>query len=266
MSRALAGNGADAPTGEMLRTAVLLLGFAALVGLSAGYTGGFHSLQDLANRSADPLVWSLFTQLGETPVLLSFALLFARRRPDILWALLCGALLAAATARGLKFLVDAPRPSALLLPGEFLQAGPVLRRNSFPSGHTLLAFLFAGVVFHHLRGWFLRGGLLLLAALVGFSRIAVGAHWPVDVLTGAALGLMVAVAAVLVARRFEMVLVHATARRLMPVVPLLACVATLLMPHPMMPVSVAGSILAAIVLGWYLLEPRWQGGLPVTSR
>jgi hypothetical protein len=33
---------------------------------------------------------------------------------------------------------------------------------------------------------------LLLAVLAGVSRISVGAHWPEDVLAGAALGLMIA--------------------------------------------------------------------------
>jgi membrane-associated phospholipid phosphatase len=38
----------------------------------------------------------------------------------------------------------------------------------------------------------LRISVLVLAVLAGLSRISVGAHWPEDVLAGAALGLLIA--------------------------------------------------------------------------
>jgi undecaprenyl-diphosphatase len=61
---------------------------------------------------------------------------------------------------------------------------------SFPSGHTAAAFAFATAVGHvlPLAGVPLRG----LAALVGYSRVHTGVHYPGDVIAGALIGAVVA--------------------------------------------------------------------------
>jgi membrane-associated phospholipid phosphatase len=57
--------------------------------------------------------------------------------------------------------------------------------HSFPSGHTNTAFALAIAISFLIPRW--RGGLLALASVVGFSRIAVNAHFLTDVIGGAAL-------------------------------------------------------------------------------
>lgn len=64
--------------------------------------------------------------------------------------------------------------------------------NSFPSGHAANNFAVAAVCFAFYRRW---GWLVFLpAALVSYSRIYVGAHWPLDVavscLIGAGIGFL----------------------------------------------------------------------------
>lgn len=62
--------------------------------------------------------------------------------------------------------------------------------NSFPSGHTATAFGFAGVILFA-RPW-IGIGALLLAGLVGWSSIAIGAHHPSDVTVSTIFALAVA--------------------------------------------------------------------------
>ena len=66
--------------------------------------------------------------------------------------------------------------------------------NGFPSDHATVGFAVAGTLVWW-RRWL---GLvaILAACLIAFARVFVGVHWPVDVASGAAIGLfMGAVAA-----------------------------------------------------------------------
>lgn len=92
----------------------------------------------------------------------------------------------------LKNLVARVRPYDLY---EFLI--PLVHKQkdfSFPSGHTCIAFAAAVVFFRMLKKpW---GTLLLvLAALIGLSRLYVGVHYPTDVLAGGFIGTLAAEAA-----------------------------------------------------------------------
>ncbi|APF18098.1 phosphoesterase PA-phosphatase related protein [Caldithrix abyssi DSM 13497] len=60
-------------------------------------------------------------------------------------------------------------------------------RYSFPSGHAAAAFLFARIVSFQLPELVLP--LFLIAGLIGYSRIYLRVHFPLDVLFGMLLGL-----------------------------------------------------------------------------
>ncbi|MCF6800387.1 undecaprenyl-diphosphatase [Bacillus sp. ET1] len=55
--------------------------------------------------------------------------------------------------------------------------------NSFPSDHTILFFAFCMTFFIYQKRWRYIG--IMLALVVGISRIWVGVHYPADVIVGA---------------------------------------------------------------------------------
>jgi undecaprenyl-diphosphatase len=59
---------------------------------------------------------------------------------------------------------------------------------SFPSGHTSWAFQWATATSLYAKKWYVTVPCYAYAASIGFSRMAMGVHYPSDVLAGALLG------------------------------------------------------------------------------
>ena len=126
-----------------------------------------------------------------TPILI---LIVINRLPKRVWvkAIVCGTLCLAGSgliSSAIKKSVDRPRPAALFatqtIPAVHV-VGERLSAHSFPSGHTTTAFAAALLIGMLLGGWWWLG--LILAVLVGYSRVYLGAHFPFDTLAGAMLG------------------------------------------------------------------------------
>lgn len=148
-------------------------------------------------------LWAGITLLGNGAMLFACLALAWRQRPDWLMAAFCALPFATLYARGLKTLIFSPRPAAVLPVEQLHVIGERLLNHSFPSGHTLSAFGIAAVIV--LAGKAPRSIALLAllgAMLVGLSRIAVGAHWPTDVLAGAAGGWLAGAFGVMLAQRW----------------------------------------------------------------
>ena len=62
---------------------------------------------------------------------------------------------------------------------------------SFPSGHTAASFAGAVAVFMYNKKW--GGAAILIATLIGFTRLYLYVHFPTDVLAGALIGSLCAI-------------------------------------------------------------------------
>ena len=93
-----------------------------------------------------------------------------------------------------------PRPWHALGDRVFRVVGPPDSHYTLPSGHSTYVAVLAAALWPVLA-WPARIALLAFAAGVGWSRIALGAHFPADVLTGFALGWLCVASAGPLARR-----------------------------------------------------------------
>ena len=103
-------------------------------------------------------------------------------------SLFIGLVSAGITVQVLKHLIGRARPR---LTDTSLFIGPSLEKgyDSFPSGHTTLAFCLAIILSYHLPRY--RALFYLFAVIVGLWRIEELSHFPSDVLGGAMVGTIV---------------------------------------------------------------------------
>lgn len=149
----------------------------------------FHVFNNLGPLA--PHFWSGMTSMADTYLALGLLLPFMLLRPKLAALLLLSALIATAITHTIKPILDVPRPPAVLAADAMHLIGHRLDHGSFPSGHAVTAFTLAGILIMGLRlsaGW--SALILLAASFLAVSRMAVGVHWPTDVLAGSVIGLI----------------------------------------------------------------------------
>ena len=131
-------------------------------------------------------------------IVLSLAAAIAWRRPQLFAHVTATVLLADLISLGLKELTDRPRPFFA-----HPDPAPLMRTSldlSLPSGHAATSF--AGATLLALEHRRAAVPLYVLAALIAWSRVYVGVHYPLDVVAGALLGTGVALLSTVAWRRF----------------------------------------------------------------
>jgi PAP2 superfamily. len=123
--------------------------------------------------------------LGLVWILIGAVLALLWRRPWLLARVVAAAAMADLLATLGKALVPRHRPFVH-------QLGARTSTHSFPSGHSATSFACATVLAAAAPR--LRVPLYALATLIAFSRLYNGDHYPLDVLAGSILGILVATA------------------------------------------------------------------------
>lgn len=154
---------------------VLQLDEAILLGLGRFRVAPVASLMKAFTRAGDAVTW-VFAAL----VLLGAG--GAASRPGLRLGIAAG--IAALVSQGLKRCWPRPRPTAGIAGFTALVEDP--DAFSFPSGHAATAFSVALAMAGTMPGAPAFGALALA---IGVSRVYLGAHYPLDVVAGALIGL-----------------------------------------------------------------------------
>jgi len=146
----------------------------------------------------DVFVWlTRIGTWGAVWLLLALGLAIVWRRASLLIAVALADVAADSLAGALKAATQVERPPLRYVHPKALVSLP--SGSSFPSGHTATSFACATVLsFFVPRA---APAFYLLALAIGFSRIYVGVHWPLDVLGGIVLGVAVGLAVTALLRR-----------------------------------------------------------------
>lgn len=140
-----------------------------------------------------------FTSIG---LILSIFIASIIKRSKILrksWITLAISItLVALSTQVIKSCVNRERPFKVLPSVEKLSTGG---DASFPSGHTAEAFAMASAISLLFRKRWVATVITLWAIVVAYSRIALGVHYPGDVLGGALLGVFVGSLVVVILNR-----------------------------------------------------------------
>ncbi|MBM4148765.1 MAG: phosphatase PAP2 family protein [Lentisphaerae bacterium] len=132
--------------------------------------------------------WALLTILSDGVVSFAVMLPWIRKRPRNIWAILVASIIFTIVSQFTKHMMRVPRPPRVLSPDMIHVIGPRYMGNSFPSGHASMIFTMAGVWALSSRTAWIRAAMIFFASLVALSRVAVGVHWPLDILVGGAIG------------------------------------------------------------------------------
>tara|TARA_B110000483_G_scaffold170562_1_gene201770 strand:+ start:2705 stop:3562 length:858 start_codon:yes stop_codon:yes gene_type:complete len=191
----------------------LLLSFIALTLLqkSAFSVEGYVEIQKElffylnSELSEFPSLQFNLTQLGNPLVILPLLTGFFIYVPKLWGALFTTTIISTVTSFLLKEIFDVPRPAEILDNEFFVIIGRVHNGfSSFPSGHSittftviaLLLFAFMPKEFKFKILWTIF--ILVVGLFISFSRVGVGAHFPVDVIIGSMIGYICALTGILV--------------------------------------------------------------------
>jgi len=135
----------------------------------------------------DRFMW-VITQLGNTlAAFIAAVLLYILDYRRLAIEIIFGSLTLWLFVETIKMLSDRGRPFIALDKTRII--GRREKGDSFPSGHTTQIFFLMTLIIHGFRlGIGESFALYAIAALVGFTRIYVGAHYPRDVIAGMVLG------------------------------------------------------------------------------
>jgi membrane-associated phospholipid phosphatase len=150
------------------------------------------------------------TQLGDALISLSFVTIFIVYAPKMWEALLSASIVSGLFSNVLKNLFSIPRPAQALDHHSFVIIGKTLVGfSSLPSGHSITTFTTLTVLlyaflpkkwYHKMLFYFF---ILMIGLIVVFTRVGVGAHFPLDVTTGSIIGYISGLIGIFITQKYK---------------------------------------------------------------
>lgn len=154
-----------------------------------------------------PVLMSNFTQLGDALIILSLCTILVSYAPRIWEALISASIISAFLCCPLKWFFKIPRPAAVLEKDSFVIIGKAyFGSNSLPSGHAITVFTVLTVLLLALAPqkntrkviWIMM--IIGMGILFSLSRVAVGAHYLLDIVIGSIIGYISGISGIIVNR------------------------------------------------------------------
>lgn len=162
------------------------------------------------NLSQFPDIIYNLTQLGDASIILSLLSIFILYAPKIWESLISASLASLIFSVGLKNIFRVPRPAVVFDNNCFVIIGKkAVGYASLPSGHsitvfttfTVLLFAFMPEKLPYRILWVLS--TIIAGLIIAFTRVGVGAHYPLDVIIGSIIGYISGLAGIFISRKYR---------------------------------------------------------------
>lgn len=158
-----------------------------------------------------PMIQYNLTQFGDAFVFLSLLTIFIIYAPKIWEALICASLVSVVFCSLFKKLFSVPRPAVKIDHNSFVIVGKTLSgHNSLPSGHSMTVFtiltilLFAFMPSEKYKKIIWIISVLMIGLVLVFTRVGVGAHYPLDVMAGSIIGYISGLLGIFICRKYSL--------------------------------------------------------------
>ncbi len=162
------------------------------------------------NLGQFPHVIYNITQLGDASIILSFLSIFILYAPKIWESLISASLVSIIFSSVLKNIFLVPRPAVVFDNDSFIIIGKAaVGHASLPSGHSITVFTTLTILLFGFMPGKLAGKILWIPAIIimgliiAFTRVGVGAHYPLDVIIGSIIGYISGLTGVFISRKYK---------------------------------------------------------------